>query len=109
MSNSHTGHGHGLGGLGAGGVAGGGAAAGGGAVAGGDHINRHFGEGAPVSDVQLVVFSSPTEHVEHLAWWQAVPMGGGWTINVIVLIAILCVLVIGVSALIRGVVTRCSK
>jgi len=67
-----------------------------------EHVIRHLG-------VNLATFSEPMEQAGHAAWWQAIPVGAGWTVNLIVLVAVLCVALLGISALTRMAVTRCSN
>jgi len=84
----------------------GGAAAGAGAAGAGaaehEHVTRHV-------DVGLAVFSKPIEHVEHAAWWQAIPVGGSVTMSLVALVAIVCLTLIVASALARTVAVRCSR
>jgi hypothetical protein len=117
MSISHGGHGCLHGGGIAGGIAGGGIAADQGL--GGhdhgelrDHLGRHFGEGLGLPDNPMqLVFGTPTPNgvSRSFAWWQAVPLPGGLTVSLVVLVALACLAVVLASALVKTVVVACSR
>ena len=74
-----------------------------------DSITHHTGEvlGLPGDPLQLVFGNPALASSEHFSL-AAIPVGGGVTMSIVALLAVICMVLIMASMLVKTVVVRCS-